>query len=141
MRYQPKEVLLTEEELQALCKEWQEILGLQHWYVQVRVVRRFEIGDIDQARVYYKVRKQQAVIRVLAHCDWDPATVIPQDMEQCLVHELLHVFFAEIDTFDEGSLLDDLMEQRVEGLSKSLVALKRQKCDECLNKKQEQEAR
>ena len=77
-----------EAKLRELCREWQGILGLAHWDIAVEVVRGVEIGDA-RGRADISVADEQALIRIK-----DPADhhgYFPYDMEQTLVHELLHV--------------------------------------------------
>lgn len=51
--------------------------------------------------------------------------MFPPDVEQTIVHELLHIYFAELDNSTNGSVKNILWEQRVDFLADLLVGLKR----------------
>ena len=87
---------MTQEELRARCRVWQERLRLQDWDIDVRLARVRDLDDLTTAGdAETMVQKQCARIRVLdvqdpfndPHCPYDPETT--------LVHELLHVAFKE----------------------------------------------
>ena len=115
---------MTEHELQALCAEWQKRLRLQDWDVKVQLARRWAMEPGNQAECEWNLRKRIAVIRVLDSVDWNSDTPWPQDQEQSLVHELLHLHFAPFRAEPETPQ-DVAQEQAIDAIARALVELKR----------------
>ena len=120
-----KEYLFTEDELVDLCREWQETLRLQHWDVALRVSRATEFtGKERSGECSWVLPNAHATIKILDHIDY-PETPFKQDMEQILVHELLHLHICPFDLTKAESLEDTMMERAVDHIAKALVLLKR----------------
>lgn len=117
---------MTEEELSALCREWQGILRLQDWDVKVRVVRQssFMVPDA-QGECRWVVTKKSALIQLLDPIDYPTDIEWPYDMERTLVHELMHLHSAAFDTFENGSMESAALEQMIECVADGLVRLSR----------------
>lgn len=115
---------LTEQELQELCRKWQERLRLQDWDIVVRLVRKrdFAIKDGVDGECEWESQNKIAIIRILDPIDYDPDCILEQDIERTLVHELLHLHFA---LFREEGIRETLLEQAICAISKTLVALAR----------------
>lgn len=92
--------------------------------MKVRLARRWEMDPGNQAECEWNLRKRMALIKVLDSADWDPSTPWPQDQEQSLVHELLHLHFAPFRA-DDGTPEDVAQEQAIDAIAKALVELKR----------------
>ncbi|MEW6769959.1 MAG: hypothetical protein AB1330_01015 [Bacillota bacterium] len=123
---------MSEDELSSLCSEWQEILGLQHWAISVSVNRApdFESTPPSTGRVKWQLDRLLAHIQVLSSLDYNMSSAaeigLPQDMEQTLVHELVHLLFvASNATRSDGGLEEILFEQGVDQVANALVALRR----------------
>lgn len=124
MRYNQRQVLLTHEELVELCREWQETLQLQDWTVAVAILRGRDMTHVDNsAQVYYVQRTKEARIAILDPVDYPESNIFPQDMEQALVHELVHLHVAPI--WDDESDHEVQGEQAVNCLANALIAAKR----------------
>jgi hypothetical protein len=94
VKEQPTAILLTQEELESRCTYWQKVLRLQDWDVHVRIARQCDFNNeeaIGECRA--TLTKKTALIYVLDPVDFHPASEWPQDMEEILVHELLHLHF------------------------------------------------
>lgn len=85
---------MTELELQELCAEWQKRLRLQDWKVKVSLCR---IRDIDDSYARMKTRNyfKEADIQIAEATDRPEAD---PDLEQTLVHELVHIHFTQLET-------------------------------------------
>ncbi|GIO33249.1 hypothetical protein J2TS6_43900 [Paenibacillus albilobatus] len=121
-----QEVILTEEELRAKCAEWQKILRLQDWIVDVGISRRRDMNlENAQAEIVPSLQKRMASVRILDSVDYPPDCSEPQDMELSLVHELLHIHLFPLfaDREDEMRLIAE--EQAIEAISRGLVYLYR----------------
>jgi hypothetical protein len=121
------QVEFNQQRAEQLLREWQGRLQLQDWLLKVKIVRGngLDLPVGVQGRCEWVLARREALIKLLNPIDWDPAITWPQDMEATLVHELVHVHLAPIDTFDIGSLQHTAMEQAVYALAHALVDAKR----------------
>lgn len=123
-----QEVILTEDELRQLCAEYQRILRLQDWRSKVKIAREYDFDKPDaEGQVRYTLARKEALIYVLDHLDYQPTQAFPQDMEVTLVHELLHLHFAEIsDKCQEAGIdIHTPLEQAIQSLAEAVVQLRR----------------
>ena len=104
-------------DLNALLAKWQAIMRLQDWDVGIRYIRGYDMGN-DLGRVTYTHTKKQANIRVLDPDDADPEWLPQQDIEQTVVHELLHLHMEPWHAEGTDHLL---MEQAVDAISGTLI--------------------
>ena len=114
--------IVSEERLKELCVEWRDRLRLNEWDIVVNIYRAREFyneGCIGENTL--ELRKAESIIRILDPVDYPENTRFPLDMEQVLVHELLHLLFAPNDK----TLQHDFMEQAIDRLAKVLVDMKR----------------
>lgn len=116
---------MTQEQLEALCREWQKTLRLQDWDVKVRIVRQRDMDNHNaQGEVDWTLPKKSAAISILDPTDYPPNSWWGQDIERTLVHELLHLHFAPFVEEEDG-LKRVAEEQAIDCLAIALVALKR----------------
>lgn len=110
---------------------WQEILRVQDWNIEVRVVRAHEFpGDktpVAQTEIFEW--RKDAIMRFMHPMD----TPIIQsrflfgeekDYDLCIVHELLHLSMVGFDP-DADSPKNVYAEQHIEAVSRALVKLHR----------------
>jgi hypothetical protein len=120
-----KEVILTEEQLQQKLKEWQKRLRLQDWIIKVRLARALELPENSMGCVHVVLPKKMAIIKVLDPIDYDSSLMLPQDMEDTLVHELLHLHLEPIlHGIDDSKHIE--VEQAIESISFGLVTALRE---------------
>lgn len=118
------DVILTEPQLQKLCPVWQARLRLQDWDVKVRVKRAADMGlGKKRACVTSQLLSKEALVEIQDPLDYRPS-VWPNDMEQSLVHELLHLHFAPFEA-DEETAEGAAQEQAIELIACALVNLAR----------------
>lgn len=117
----PQEVVYTQSELEERLAYWQMRLRLQDWHIQIKIVRMSEMnGSIG--RVLPLLEKKIASIRIADHADYPPDSITPNDMENTLVHELLHLHFYPL-TKDKDFVLEE--EQAIESIVSGLINLER----------------
>jgi endonuclease III len=118
---------MTESELQSICSEWQARLGLSHWHIAVGFARRkgMAMDDCD-ACVIRNLCSESAKIQILDPADYESDTGEAQDIEECLVHELLHIPMAYICSPENDTLLSIHVEAHIDRVAKAMVALKRE---------------
>lgn len=108
------------EKLRKLCRVWQARLGLAHWQIDVYVVRGSEIED-NMAQVMYNTESEVAMIRLKDPNDCHG--LVKQDMEESIVHELLHVL---MDPLISGKASPGIFyEQMLDRLARVLIKLGR----------------
>lgn len=114
-----------EGELKASLDEWVQILHLEAWEIHTFIRRRRDIPD-KQAEGYtsYSFERRMADILLLDPMDYDDAS-FAQDMEQTLVHELMHLVLEVLTPENKESLEYVMLEQIVDSLATTLVKLKR----------------
>lgn len=124
-----EQVHLNQTQAEALCEEWQAVLGLSQWDVFVKIVRGngLHLPHDLQGSCEWALRRHEAIIKLMDPVDYDPEFCRPLDMEVTLVHELLHLHFAPFDHSEKGSPDDIATEQVIHHLSEALVRLKRAK--------------
>lgn len=119
---------LTLIEARTLCEMWQKILRLQDWVVEVKIARGngMDLGPMYLGSVTSNTKRKVALIKLLDPSDWNSDTMVPQDMEVTLVHELLHLQCKGFDhLIKEDSLEDTGYEQMIILTSHALVYLRR----------------
>jgi hypothetical protein len=120
-----QEVILTNEQLEQKLKEWQKRLRLQDWIIQVRIARANELPENSMGCVHAVLPKKMASIKVLDPIDYDHSLMVPQDMEDTLVHELLHLHLEPIlQGIDDSKYIE--VEQAIESISFGLVTALRE---------------
>lgn len=116
-----KEVILTEEQLVAKCKEWQVVLRLQDWDVKAGIFRERDMAIGGEGECDWNLTRKIASIRILDPIDYPEGAMIPMDMEDTLVHELLHLHFAPF--FNEEKSTEQ--EQAINSITNGLISLAR----------------
>lgn len=116
---------MNQSELEHLCREWQEILSLRDWDVKPSIKRQRDfIVKGNDAEITWNIQAKTVTIKILDPIDYPEDTEWPQDMEESLVHELLHLHFA-LFTADDGTAEDIAQEQAINAIALALVRLKR----------------
>lgn len=109
-------------DLVKLSRLWQKRLKLTHWTLAVRYHRAHECPD-DAGRCSFVQRTLQARISIVDPIDW-PDDVFLQDVEQVLVHELLHLWFCAVQP-EESNREMICFEQEIDTVAAALVAAAR----------------
>ena len=122
--------IYTEEQLNRLCNQYQELLRIQDWKIEVRLVHQSEIqddsGDLVEGRHNSELINQVSLIRIPTAESWTPTLHFKeQDMHLTLLHELVHVVFSSLGPNDkENSVtLCTLWELGVEKIAQALQSL------------------
>lgn len=122
---QSEEHIFNLNRLEKLLEEWKSILHLEHWDISLRIRREkdFLEGD-NQGEITFNRVECQAIIHILDPIDWVD-TPFKQDMEKTLVHELLHIIYADFEPEDSDSLQYILWHRSIDSMARVLVSLKR----------------
>ena len=122
-------MIFTQEELEKKLSYWQKRLRLQDWILEVRILRAREMAGEYAAQVNWTLSKKMATIHILDQVDYPPDCMDSRNMENDLVHELLHLHFAPIsDHFSEDSpVYTTFEEQAIESIAYGLVNAERER--------------
>lgn len=117
----------TQEQLEEWSSWWARRLLLLHWDVTYDITRLRETADGDaMGECRYAATKHVACISLLDPIDYDPKDHWRYDPEAVLVHELIHLHFAEFFEEDRESPKHKAMEKAIDALARSFVSLKRE---------------
>lgn len=123
----PRPVIFDAECLARCVREWQDRLGLADWTIASSIARADDMPRADkEANVWYQWPTKAAILTVRDPIDYpkDETGLFPQDMEDDVVHELLHVKLALWQP-SEKSFEDLHQEQVICDLVRAFVRLKR----------------
>jgi hypothetical protein len=112
-----------EKSLSQWCRWWRDALGMSDWVLDVRFARLSEL-DGAYGRSSYKSSMKSANICLIANIDADDADH-NFDIEQTLVHELLHCKLWHFNRDGAGEVESILEEQVIDTLAWSCVNLRR----------------
>ena len=117
---------MTQTELEALARKWQQRLRLQDWTFDLRLCRFYDVDRDQLGECRAVLRKQMAIIKVLDPADYDPSLMGAYDPERTLVYELLHCRLLGIGPdYDDGSVSALMEEHAVHALATLLVEMDR----------------
>lgn len=125
---QADEIIFSQEQLEEKLLYWQENLRLRDWIIKVTIKRQREMSQSNRlGEVEFNIYTKTAMISVLDPIDYDDWG--KQDMENTLVHELLHLHFSEINYHFGGQedVYSVLEEQAIESIAHGLIKTER-KC-------------
>lgn len=106
---------MSQKKLDSLCLQWQALLRLKDWNLTVRISPITRLGDDYVGCCSYQLSHKHAVIELTGE----------EDIEETLVHELLHLHFAPLGITDECGPRDVGQEQAINLIAEALIRLKR----------------
>jgi hypothetical protein len=120
-----------QESLQSLLKEWQQILRLQDWDINLELVPAKKTDSFEWGQCKWNFAERVAKIQILDPDHSREDSIIPFDIESTLVHELIHVTFAPLEALCELDFRPNspqllLFEQLINQLTRALVEAKKQ---------------
>ena len=116
---------MTKEELEERCAHWQKLLRLQDWTVEIRILRQWDMERENcMAYVLRFPPKRHAVICFRDSIDDEPHGWPREDMEQSLIHELIHCHITPFEPADDAPEWT-AMEQAIHSLTECIYRLSR----------------
>ena len=121
--------LVSQSKLDKLRRKWQRLLRLQDWKIKVKFASQEElnriVGEGEPCGACHSfVEAKEAVIYILNPEEWtDFEDSRVTDVENTIVHELLHCHFSAFDNATKGLKLAE--EQTIEVLAEVLLMLDR----------------
>lgn len=119
----------TNEDLLACARWWAEELGLSSWLVTAVFEPRYTLDAL--ARCTYNARTETARIRVALWAERDYADPVETELEQDVVHELIHVRFWAVDIMVGGGgrsaedIQGNMHELAIDRVARALVRQRR----------------
>lgn len=122
-----KAIILTQEELNESLIYWQDKLRLNDWIIELKLKRARNMREDCAGSVNWTLSKKMASISILDSIDYPEDVMGVQDMENTLIHELLHLHFASInDVYGNGSEVYQLFEeQAIESITDGILKVYR----------------
>lgn len=113
--------------LQQLCIYWQKKLRLQDWDIHLSIERRHNM-DIENTTACstYNICAKKAWIQILDPIDYH-TNGFYQDIEQSLIHELIHLHFSPLSIDYSNEKCPWYMEAGIDAIATSLVEINRVK--------------
>jgi len=114
----------------ALVDVWKRRLGLDPWEIIVKFCNMEDIEAGGEANVAVSQSLRRGIIKILWPDEYNRYETynddFPQDIEQTIIHELLHIPIMSFADPEKGSLEDVAVENFVEQTAKLLVSLQRE---------------
>lgn len=117
---------MTEERANELFRKWVNILHLESWDIRFQWKVRERDMDLKESCgcTGFLHSARQAVVQMVDPVDYDNA-LFEYDYEKTLIHELLHIKFADLD--DTGDpLRDKLTHQMINDLAVAFVTCEKE---------------
>lgn len=115
----------TQAELDEALAYWQDALRLRDWRLKAEISYRQDMLDDEGVAACSPALENKCAHIALIHPSNFPDSPWPQDHEQSLVHELLHLHTEPIMPTEYDEARDIANEQAIECISWGLVKLKR----------------
>lgn len=113
-------------QLEQLKNEWQKILSLESWDIRVCVTRRKQMPDTTcDGTNLFNQDHELAMINIVDPQDYESDLGAEQDMEETLLHELLHLVLSRCAPDENDALRMSLFEQSINRLSRAFIRIKR----------------
>ena len=118
------------EEMDKLCTEWRERLGLNDWTISLRFVYPHELNDINfaaESEVQWVNKCALISVRKPECMPNSNDAMQPQPQELTLIHELLHCKFFSVEQAHptvEEVFWDTMQHQLLEDMAKALYCAK-----------------
>lgn len=112
-----------------LLQEWVERLGLQEWRIKLKTdCKEADMRQRGSAGcVEFTECRKTAVIEIMAEEEYGDR-IVAYDLEETLVHELLHLKFSLLDDSayaDPSFMPDRFVHQLLDDMARALICAKR----------------
>lgn len=119
--------MTTQRDLERMLKYWQRKLRLTDWKITIKFATLEEL-DGDQGKNTYLIEAKTSEILVLNPHEYKPEEYPgkqPQDVENTVVHELLHLHLAPWKTRNAAEEVQ--MEQAIESMADAFRSFKQRR--------------
>lgn len=115
--------LMTIQRMRRLLVEWQRLLRLQDWDIELNFVHHHNLSRGGFGEIDWTLEKKIATINMVYLKEVSKA--LEYNPEKTLVHELLHLRFSIVCRTKEGSIEDGIHEAAVDQVARALVKLRK----------------
>lgn len=116
--------IIPADSFQEKCQLWQQRLRLADWDIKFEIVPLRDMGGTQCGMISWNLEHRIADIKVIHPDDYRKDARRPYDMEETLVHELLHIWVAPFDA-EEGTPEQLAQEQAINAIAAALIKLAR----------------
>lgn len=110
MQLELKPFVHNEEDLNEICKKFQQLLRCQDWIVEVKLVHQKDLGDDAQGRCAPCITLMRALIELPIPETFEPSHVTKEcNNKLTLIHELLHLVYTALQPSPNDQDLINLM--------------------------------
>jgi hypothetical protein len=119
------EVIYTQKQLERRLAYWQRRLRLLDWHLTI-AKERYGGEMPEHAQAYCRSQRTSKVahVGILHESDFGDQSLLPQDMDWSIVHELLHVHISGIKEDEFAFSLEE--EQAIDALAYAFITLDRE---------------
>ncbi len=120
------ECIYTIEELKERLAYWKDKLHLQDWNIDIQIVPVTTMvgGNWPEAELLSCYGNASAKVRIIRPEDYAGAeNFFPQNMEQALVHELLHLYYSDIEPDEENKQQYNCWHRKLDNMATLLVEM------------------
>lgn len=118
---------MDQQQLEAVMSEWQKRLRLQDWRLKIRMSRARDMSfQPAAAEIRWDKFMKTATISITDPLDWDENMHGPRDIEQDIIHELIHLLYLPFDDTKPNTPEWVALEQSINMLTDALIGLKRE---------------
>ena len=117
------ERIYSEEQLKVLNKRCQKLFRLQDWHIEVSLCHQNTIVG-KRGEIRYSTQRHHAHITLVTPESYEALSCEPQDMLRDLIHEYVHIVFAQCDDwFEKNSLEESIFELAIERVAIAITAI------------------
>lgn len=114
-----RHTLMSDEEIQKVCKTWQHALRLDDWSIELVLNCTPDmLDDNANSTVYYCESLKIAKIHILADEYIHECQTVPFNIRKTIVHELLHIKCSLLDDINE--LQSRILHQIIDDIAKGI---------------------
>ncbi|GEM_PF-1144546 len=117
--------LTLEQQMQQKCREWQQRLRLADWDVTVKVVPAMDMSSTQaQGCIHWRITEKTADIKLVTPEDAVKQNPMrPYNLEETLIHELLHLHMAPFEPDSSEQTECMAMEWTINAIAGALLKL------------------
>lgn len=121
-----KEIIFTKDKLEERLAYWQKKLNLLDWQFEVNICRARDMKENCAGSINWTLSNKMALISILNPIDYPEDAMGVQDMENTLVHELLHIHLAPLnDDYSQNEHYTLFEEWAICSIAGALIELER----------------
>lgn len=119
-----REEILTEKELNDLCRSYQKLLRVQDWQIEVKIVGAHTLGEDVEGDFRASLNTMSAVIRICSPETFQSDPVSPVlNMRRILIHEMIHIVFSTLGPNEKDEVKYSVWESGIDRIATTIYGL------------------